>query len=337
MARTSTRTARRLAAGAAALVATGALLSGCALGTAGGYVPTGDLTGDLADFDGALDGAEITVGSKNFNENVILGKMAIILLRSAGAEVTDLTNIPGSAAARQAQTDGQIDAMWEYTGTGWITYLGEAEPIPDEQEQYEAVRDADLEQNQLVWLPPAPMNNTYAFAMNPEVTQRLGIESMSQIADLPVEERTFCVESEFTNRPDGLPGMLETYGIPLDQPDGTPESNLRTYQTGAIYDATARGECNFGEVFTTDGRILALDLTVLEDDQEYFPKYNVSLVLREETAEEHPEIKELMAPVTEELTDEVLLELNARVDVEGEEPAEVAYQWLEEQGFVESP
>lgn len=327
-------TTRRAGTAAAALTCLGALLSGCGLGTAGGYTPEGELAGDLEQYAGELDGADITVGSKNFNENVILGKMAIILLAGAGADVTDLTNIPGSAAARQAQEVGEIDVMWEYTGTGWITYLGQTEPIPDEQEQYEAVRDADLEQNQLVWLPPAPMNNTYAFAMNPEVTERFGITSLSQIAELPVEERTFCVESEFTNRADGLPGMLETYGIPLDDPNGTPESNLRTYQTGAIYDATARGECNFGEVFTTDGRILALDLTVLEDDLDYFPKYNVSLVVREELAEDYPQIEELMAPVTEELTDDVLLELNARVDVDGEESSEVAYDWLVEQGFV---
>lgn len=329
-----TTTARRSGVAAASLTCVAAVLSGCGLGTAGGYTPTGALAGPVEEFDGELDGAEITVGSKNFNENVILGKMAIILMSAAGADVTDLTNIPGSAAARQAQTVGEIDAMWEYTGTGWITYLGETEPIPDEQEQYEAVRDADLEQNGLVWLPPAPMNNTYAFAMNPEVTERLGITTLSQIAEVPVEERTFCVESEFTNRADGLPGMLETYGIPLDAPQGTPESNLRTYQTGAIYDATARGECNFGEVFTTDGRILALDLTVLEDDRNYFPKYNVSLVLREELAEEYPQIEELMAPVTEALTDDVLLELNARVDVDGEDAAQVAYDWLLEEGYI---
>jgi len=334
MARTDRTTSRlrRPGVAAAALLTVGALLSGCGLGTAGGYVPEGALAGDVEGV--SLDGASISVGSKNFNENVILGKMAIILFRAAGADVVDLTNIPGSAAARQAHVEGQIDAMWEYTGTGWLVYLGEAEPILDEEEQYQAVADEDLAQNDLVWLPPAPMNNTYAFAMNPEVTERLGIESLSQIAELPVEERTFCVESEFTNRQDGLPGMLETYGIPLDDPQGTPESNLRTYQTGAIYDATAKGECNFGEVFTTDGRILALDLTVLTDDQEYFPKYNVSLVLREEVAEDYPEIEELMAPVTERLTDEVMLDLNARVDVDGEEPADVAFDWLQEEGFV---
>ena len=121
---------------------------------------------------------------------------------------------------------------------------------------------------------------------------------------------------------------------PLDQADGVPRDNLLVLQTGAIYDATAGGDCAFGEVFTTDGRILALDLKVLEDDRQFFPKYNVSLVLTEEVAEEHPEIEELMAPVTEQLTDDVLIELNARIDVDGEEPANVAYDWLQAEGFV---
>src|SRR3546814_12075283 len=93
-----------------------------------------------------------------FSENIILGKMAVTLLSSAGADVIDLTNIPGSSAARQAHLEGQVDAMWEYTGTGWITYLGHDKPIPDEKEQYLAVRDEDLAKNGLAWLPAAPMN-----------------------------------------------------------------------------------------------------------------------------------------------------------------------------------
>lgn len=309
------------------------LLSSCFLGTAAGPIRKGEIAGPVADVE-SLDGLEISIGSKNFSENIILGKMAVTLLASADAKVTDLTNIPGSAAARQAQIEGQIEAMWEYTGTGWITYLGHTKPIPDEQEQYEAVRKEDLEKNHLVWLPPAPMNNTYGFAITPEVKKKYGITKLSEIQKLPVNERTFCVESEFTNRPDGLPGMLKTYDIPLG-PKGVPQSNLRTYQTGAVYSATAKGECNFGEVFTTDGRIVALDLTVLEDDRNYFPKYNVSLVVNEDILEEYPQIEELFAPVTEKLTDEVLLELNAQVDVEGKEPVDVAYDWLEQEGFIE--
>jgi osmoprotectant transport system substrate-binding protein len=310
------------------------VLTACSLPTAGGFVPTGKLAGPSADSE-RLDGARIAVGSKNFSENVLLGKMAIILMQSAGASVTDLTNIPGSAAARQAMIDGQVNAMWEYTGTGWITYLGHDKPIPDEDKQYTAVRDEDLEKNQLVWLKPAPMNNTYGFAITQKVYDKYKITKLSELKKVPVDERTFCVESELINRPDGLKGMLEKYDVPLGSKQGVPESNLKTFQTGAIYDATAKGSCNFGEVFTTDGRIIALDLKVLEDDRNFFPKYNVSLVLDAETAKRYPQIADLVGPVAAKLTDKVLLQLNAKIDVDGEDPAKVAWSWLEQEGFVE--
>ncbi|GGF42077.1 glycine/betaine ABC transporter substrate-binding protein [Marmoricola endophyticus] len=319
----------------AGLVSTALLSSGClGLGTAGGFVATGKLAGPLEDVK-SMDGASVAVGSKNFSENIILGKMAIILMQSDGANVKDLTNIPGSAAARQAMLTNQIDAQWEYTGTGWITYLGHDKPIKDEEKQYTAVRDEDQKKNQLDWLPPAPMNNTYAFATTQAGKKKFGnITKFSQIATLPVSERTFCVESELLNRPDGMPGLLKTYGIPLGDPNGVPRRNLQTYQTGAVYAATARGECNFGEVFTTDGRIVSLNLNVLEDDKKFFPNYNVSLVLRDETAKKYPQIADLIEPVAKKLTNEVLLKLNAKVDVDGEEPADVAYDWLKQNGFV---
>ena len=311
--------------------ATCALLAACTLPTAGGFVPTGQLAGPIKDVK-SLDGARITVGSKNFSENVLLGKMAIILMQSAGANVIDLTNIPGSAAARQAMLDGQIQAMWEYTGTGWITYLGHDKPIPDEKKQYDAVRDEDKKTNGLDWLKPAPMNNTYGFAVTKKVADKYKITKLSELKKVPVAERTFCVESELINRPDGLKGMLAKYGTPLGS--GVPQGNLKTFQTGAIYDATAKGACNFGEVFTTDGRILALNLKVLEDDRNFFPKYNVTLVLNQETAREYPQIAALIAPVSKKLTNEVLLRLNAEIDVKGREPADVAYEWLKKEGFV---
>lgn len=317
---------------AVALLAIVALTSGClGLGTAGGFVPTGKLAGPLKDVK-SLDGATISVGSKNFSENVLLGKMAIILLQSSGASVKDLTNIPGSASARQAMLDDQIDGMWEYTGTGWIVYLAHPKPIPDEEKQYVAVRDEDKKKNNLAWLKPAPMNNTYSFAVTQETAKKFSISKLSQLKKVPKAERTFCVESELINRPDGLKGMLEKYDVPLGSQ--VPRSNLKTFQTGAIYDATAKGKCNFGEVFTTDGRILALNLKALEDDRSFFPKYNVSFVVQDSTVKQYPQIKELMGPVSEKLTNEVLLKLNAQIDVEGREPADVAFEWLKKEGFV---
>ncbi|MFC6706174.1 glycine betaine ABC transporter substrate-binding protein [Flexivirga alba] len=306
--------------------------SGClGLGTAGGYVPSAKLAGVLAQTK-PLSGTSISIGSKNFTENILLGKMAIILLKSSGATVTDLTNIPGSASARQAMLDGQIDAMWEYTGTGWITYLGHENPIPSERKQYVAVRDEDKKKNNLDWLPPAPMNNTYSFAVTKKVQEKFHITKLSQLAKVPKAERTFCVESELINRPDGLKGMLKKYDVPLGS--GVPRSNLRTYQTGAIYDATAHGKCNFGEVFTTDGRIVALHLKVLQDDRSFFPKYNVSFVVRDKMLKANPQIAKLFAPVSKKLTNDVLLQLNAKVDVDGKEPADVAYDWLKKEHFI---
>lgn len=315
-----------------ALVAIG--LSGCSigLGTAGGLTKSGDLAGPIEGID--LGGASFSVGSKNFTESILLAKITVILLKSAGADVKDLSNIPGSAAAREAQLAGQVDVTWEYTGTAWLTYLENAKPIPDERKQYIATRDADLRENDLVWLPPAPLNDTYTMAITKESKEKYGISKLSEMNKIPAEERTFCVESEFTNRPDGLKGMLKAYGLPLDGPGGIPRSNLRTLQTGAIYDATAKGQCTFGEVFTTDGRIEALDLTPLADDRSFFPKYNASLVVSKKVLDKNPDVEKLIDPVSKKLTNEVIAKLNAEVDVDGRDPAEVAWDWVRREKLV---
>lgn len=310
---------------AAAIAASCLLLTGCGLGSAGGFTPSGELAGPVEDID--LDGADISVGSKNFTEQVLLGKMAIILLQSAGASVTDLTSVPGASTSRQAQLDGEIDFQWEYTGNGWINYLGNDDPIVDEEEQYRAVRDGDRE-NGLEWLPVGPMNNTYGFAATSDRAAELGVENLSDVAELPPEELTFCVESEFESRNDGFEPMLEAYGLSRD------EVQTSVMDTGAVYQATADGVCNFGEVFTTDGRIKSLDLQVIDDDKVFFPKYNLSGVVRQDVLDEYPQIAELFAPVVELLDDETMIDLNARIDVDGEEPTDVALDWLEQEGFI---
>ena len=317
---------------AVVLPSVAALLAGCGLQSASTFTPQAEPAAiqPLA----GVDGAPITVGSKNFTEQLILGKIAVIALQVAGFEVSDRTNIPGAAPSRAGQLGGEIDLQWEYTGTGWLNYLAMPEGIPDQQEQYEAVRDADAA-NGITWLPPAEANNTYAFAVRSEAVPELGgVASLSDVAALPVEQRTFCVESEFATRSDGFEPMLEAYGIPLGDPQGVPRENVRVLDTGAVYTATDAGDCNLGEVFTTDGRIESLGLTVLEDDRGYFPAYNIAPVVLTATLEEHPEIADVFADITPLLTDEVMIGLNGRVDVGGEEPADVAYDWLRSEGLV---
>jgi osmoprotectant transport system substrate-binding protein len=104
--------------------------------------------------------------------------------------------------------------------------------------------------------------------------------------------------------------------------------------TGAIYAATDAGACSFGEIFTTDGRLKALGLTVLEDDRHFFPAYNVAPVVRTDVLARHPQLAQVLGGITPMLTDDVLIELNRRVDVDGEEPADVALEWMRAKGLV---
>ncbi|HEX5944647.1 MAG TPA: glycine betaine ABC transporter substrate-binding protein [Acidimicrobiales bacterium] len=130
-----------------------------------------------------LSGVSVTVGSKEFTEQLILGYITKFALEDAGASASDQIGLVGSTTVREALTSGEIDLYWEYLGTGWVTYLGNESGIPDVQEQFEAVRDADAA-NGITWLEPAPFNNTYAIAMTDEASEELGITKISEIGDL---------------------------------------------------------------------------------------------------------------------------------------------------------
>jgi glycine betaine/choline ABC-type transport system substrate-binding protein len=173
---------------------------------------------DLLTGDGSLDGAEFTVGSKDFDEQLILGYMSLYLLEDAGAVANDEINVGGTDTTRAALESGDIDHYWEYNGTAWISFFGETEPIPDRIEQYEAVAERDLEEAGLVWLDPAPFNNTYGIALSSEAAEELGTESISDLVDLIAEDpdsASLCVEAEFNVRDDGLPGLEEHYGFQI--------------------------------------------------------------------------------------------------------------------------
>lgn len=321
-------TARAAAAAALAAVT----LAGCGLQSGSAYVPSaGPAKGQSATL---LKGATISVGSKQFTEQRILGKMTVILLRAYGANVTDSTGIPGSVAARQAELKGDVNLQWEYTGTAWVSYLGHATGIPDQTQQYEAVRAADAK-NGLAWLHPAKENNSYEIAVRKSALPQLkNITKLSQLAQLPVRARTFCVESEFASRNDGFEPLLKKYGIPLGAPNGVPRGNVRTLDTGVVYTATASGTCNFGEVFNTDGRIFSLNLQVLKDDRHFFPAYNPAPVVTASIVRKYPQLADLLRPMADDLTDSEITELNRKVDVEGAEPAQVAHDWLVSKGLV---
>lgn len=308
----------------AALLALAVFVAGCGGGSGGGE--SGSASGDLS-------GSEFIVGSKDFTEQLVLGNITKVLLEDAGASVEDQIGMAGTDATRQALLNGDIDMYWEYTGTGWINHLGNTKPIEGRQEQFDAVAEADLKENDIKWLaPPAPANNTFAIVVRSEAYEDLGVKKLSDMGQL-IEERpeesTFCTDSEFASRDDALPGLEETYGYEF------PNESIKTVAIGVIPNAVDKGEpCNFGVMQSTDGRIQALDLKILEDDKNFFPLYNPALNMRQETFKDNQDVVDLFAPVTEKLTTETLQTLNASVDVDGEDPADVAEEWLKKEGFI---
>lgn len=312
------------------LLAAGTLVAVSACGLTSGSPMVDDVKPGSIGKGLPLEGADLTVTSKEFTEQLILGAIMGIAFQAAGADVLDRTGIQGSIGSREAVKSGDADGMYEYTGTAWITYLGNSEPIADPQQQWAAVRKADLK-NGLTWLPPASLNNTYALAMNQANYKKYGTQTLSDVAALAKSDPgavTLCVESEFANRADGLPGMEKAYGMSV------PAGNITQMDTGIIYTQVKKGSCTYGEVFTTDGRIKSMNLAVMADDKKFFPNYNAAPEINSKALKKWPAIADVLDPVTKKLNNAVAQELNAKVDVSGEDPHQVALDWMKAEGFV---
>jgi osmoprotectant transport system substrate-binding protein len=291
----------------------------------GGSSSAGGSSGSMGE---ELKGASFTVSSKDFTESILLGKITEYLLQAHGAKFTDKTDIKGSVNTRNALTSSQVDMYWEYTGTAWITYQKNTKPISDSTQQYQAVKTADAA-NGIAWLDAAPMNDTYAMATRAGEAGKLGMHSLSDLAKLSPSDATYCLESEFSTRDDGFPGMTKAYGLTAGK------DQTKMLDTGVIYTETAKGgTCNFGEVFATDGRISALKLTVLKDDKNFFPNYNAALTLKQSLLTKYPAIATIVNPVAAKLDDATMTELNAEVDAQGLPADQVAQDWLKKNGFI---
>lgn len=304
------------------------VLSGCGLdlNTA---LPYKVFPGSIGEVE-SLKGVEIAVGSKDFTENILLGYMAEMALSAAGADIVDLTDLKGSQTARQALINGEIDVVWEYTGTGWINYQGNETPVTGgEQAQYDATKKADLERFGIEWLAYSPLNDQYAFAVTEAYGEQHGLRTTSDLAAFLAQnpdQAVFCLETEFTSRQDGFPAAQRTYGLQA--------AEVKNFGIGTIYSAVASGTCPVGEVFTTDGRIAAQKLRVLEDDKKAFPQYNVAPTVRADFLGKHPDVRGPLEAVSAALTNDQMIELCRQVDVEGEDAGVVARDWMVAKGFI---
>ncbi len=285
----------------------------------------------LDDYD--FSGMTISVGSKDFDEQLFLGHMTKEAFEYMGATVEDNIDLGGTVPAREALLAGDIDTYMEYNGTGYAVHLAITEPIPNDPDELTSiVRERDLEENNIHWLSRAPFNNTYGFVSSPDLTEENGgpfdLQGMADYLEANPDS-VVCMESEYPNRDDGLILFEEGTGYTI------PESQQTILDTGLIYTETRDNNCDFGEVFTTDGRIPELGLTLVEDPGIHI-LYNISMGLRDDKYQENPEGFDAVAEaLLSPLTQERMTELNARISGQGEEPATVARDYLIEEGLIE--
>jgi len=278
-------------------------------------------------FAGLAQAETLNVSGKNFTEQLILASMTSQYLEGKGYDVDEWSGM-GTSVLRQAQENGQIDLYWEYTGTSLISYNKVEEKLSPEA-TYERVKQLDAEKG-LVWLAPSDANNTYALAMRENHAESLGITSISDLARVINEGNALTLASNatFYARDDGLRPMQETYGFEFGR------RNVSRMDQGLTLSALDDEEVDVAMTTATNGRIPALDLTVLEDDKAFFPDYALTPVVRQETLEAHPELADQMNRLSALLNDATMAELNAHVDVERESIEDVAESFLAENDLL---
>jgi osmoprotectant transport system substrate-binding protein len=267
----------------------------------------------------------IRVGSKDFTEQFIIGEMYALVLEKAGLQVERKLNLGGTPVAQAALENGEIDVYPEYTGTGLLTVL-KLPANSDQKAVFDTVSQNYKEKFNLVWLEPSPMNNTQALAMTAESSQRFGVKTISDMA-AKANELTMIGPPEFEVREDGLPGIKQKYG----------NFQLKEYKAvdaGLRYKGLVDGEADVTVAFGTDGEISAFNLVVLEDDKQLFPPYQVAPVVRQAALESQPDMQKALNQLSPLLTNETMQRLNYEVSGKQREPAEVAKEFLQQEGLL---
>ncbi|QAA31866.1 glycine betaine ABC transporter substrate-binding protein [Clostridium manihotivorum] len=267
----------------------------------------------------------ITIGSKNFTEQLILGNMYADLIEAkTDLKVNRKLNLGGTQVAFGALKSGDLDLYVEYTGTGLIDILKE-DLINDPDKAYDIVKKDFKEKYDMNWLKPLGFNNTYTLAVTKELAKQYNLESLSDLAKV---SNTLILGStiEFSNREDGLLGLKKTYNMNF--------KSVKPVDGGLRYTALNSGNSDVIDAFSTDGLIKAFDLKVLKDDKEFFPPYYAAPLIRQDTLDKHPELKQVLDTLAGNLNDETMRNLNYKVDKLNESPADVAKQFLSDQGLI---
>ena len=267
----------------------------------------------------APDAPTITIGTKNFTEQFILGELYAQALEAQGFEVDLKSDIGSSEIVDRALTAGSLDMYPEYTGVLLSEIAGEREKPRTAKETYEAAK-AFQEKRGFTLLEMTPFSDSNALAVTPEFVREHDLRAIADLDDVPGGV-TIAAPPEFRTRFEGLVGLRDLYDL-----DGV---EVKPYKIGEQYEALDKGEVDAALVFTTDGRLVEKRYTLLRDPRNLFAFQNVAPVIKARLAERHPELVESINAVSAQLTTEAMREMNLAVQ-RGEEPAEVAERFLGE-------
>ncbi|HUJ23633.1 MAG TPA: glycine betaine ABC transporter substrate-binding protein [Bryobacteraceae bacterium] len=262
----------------------------------------------------------IVVGSKNFTEQLVLGEIiAQQLERRLGQKVERKLNLGGTLLAHQALVSGEIDVYPEYTGTALIAVLKQP-PLHDPARVLSEVRSEYQKRWRLEWLRPFGFNNSFAMVIRGDEAQRGHLRTFSEAARYR-GDWVLGVGYEFLNRADGFAGLVKTYGLRI-------KGEVKTMDLGLLYRALEQRQVDMIAANGTDGMLSVLGVTVLDDDQHYFPPYEAAPVAREEAIGSHPGLREALNELGGKLTNQTMRRLNYQVDGKQRALADVAREFL---------
>lgn len=267
----------------------------------------------------AFDGSAVRVGSKNFTESFVIAEIYAQALEGAGMRVERLFNLGSTQIAIAAMQRGNIDCYPEYTGTALIDVLHLA-PIPDPRAAYAVVSRRFEQRYGIVWLNPSPMNDSQALATTRAIAESKRLATLTDVARAAPRLR-FATIQEFLARADGLPGLQRFYG-------GFHFAEVRTYDIALKYNALLDGKADISSAFTTDGEIATDDLMILRDDRHFWSAYNVAPVVRQAALAARPQIARILNAVSPAVTDRAAQTMNAAVEKDQQDPADVAAAFL---------
>lgn len=280
--------------------------------------------------------AQVVVSSKIDTEGALLGNIILQVLDANGIPVTDRVSLGATPIVRAAITAGEIDIYPEYTSNAGFFYNVADDPAwRNADTAYALARQLDHDNARIVWLQPAPANNTWAVAITNTLAESSGVVTFSDFGKYVADGGAvkLAASAEFVNSESALPAFQQAYGFSLNADQLVV---LSGGDTAATIAAAARGTdgVNAAMVYGTDGAIAAVGLVVLQDDKGVQPVYEPAPIIREEVLRAHPEIETLLAPVFAGLDLATLQGLNGRIQVEGEAASDVARDWLTQSGFL---